>query len=104
MLSPSQLHSVRSSFFFLFFFFLMIRRPPRSTLFPFTTIRRPPRSTLFPYTTLFRSRPVRQREIFFLCRKRGSSDHQPGHYPEHRGLCTHPSVRVRRVAKYQDLR
>src|SRR3989454_12098320 len=46
----------------LFFFFLMIRRPPRSTLFPFTPlffflmIRRPPRSTLFPYTTLFRSR------------------------------------------------
>src|SRR5438309_4824961 len=31
------------SFCFLFFFFLMIRRPPRSTLFP--------------YTTLFRSRP-----------------------------------------------
>src|SRR5262252_10365424 len=33
------------AFFFslLFFFFLMIRRPPRSTLFP--------------YTTLFRSRP-----------------------------------------------
>src|SRR6266478_7653862 len=30
-------------FFFFFFFFLMIRRPPRSTLFP--------------YTTLFRSRP-----------------------------------------------
>src|SRR6266704_5639080 len=29
--------------FFSFFFFLMIRRPPRSTLFP--------------YTTLFRSRP-----------------------------------------------
>src|SRR2546426_12595256 len=31
---------------FLFFFFLMIRRPPRSTLFP--------------YTTLFRSRAVRE--------------------------------------------
>src|ERR1039457_4956940 len=30
--------------FFLFFFFLMIRRPPRSTLFP--------------YTTLFRSNPA----------------------------------------------
>src|SRR6478609_10735640 len=29
---------------FVFFFFLMIRRPPRSTLFP--------------YTTLFRSRPA----------------------------------------------
>src|SRR5216683_5128662 len=33
-------------FLFCFFFFLMIRRPPRSTLFP--------------YTTLFRSRPLRQ--------------------------------------------
>src|SRR6476660_9974376 len=32
--------------FFLCFFFLMIRRPPRSTLFP--------------YTTLFRSRPPRR--------------------------------------------
>src|SRR3712207_7739774 len=31
-------------FIFSFFFFLMIRRPPRSTLFP--------------YTTLFRSRPA----------------------------------------------
>src|SRR3712207_7473086 len=37
---------------FLFFFFLMIRRPPRSTLFP--------------YTTLFRSRdhPVPHRSSF----------------------------------------
>src|SRR5258705_3244138 len=36
---------------FLFFFFLMIRRPPRSTLFP--------------YTTLFRSRdsPARRRRL-----------------------------------------
>src|SRR6266403_4595888 len=36
---------MKSSHFYrhLFFFFLMIRRPPRSTLFP--------------YTTLFRSRP-----------------------------------------------
>src|SRR5215204_7094449 len=33
-----------SFFFFSFFFFLMIRRPPRSTLFP--------------YTTLFRLRPA----------------------------------------------
>src|SRR2546430_17646268 len=30
---------------FLFFFFLMIRRPPRSTLFPYTTLFRSPRST-----------------------------------------------------------
>src|SRR5437764_11765392 len=35
---------------FFFFFFLMIRRPPRSTLFP--------------YTTLFRSFAVREREPF----------------------------------------
>src|SRR6266487_6104727 len=35
-------------FFFLFFFFF------------FLMIRRPPRSTLFPYTTLFRSRQARR--------------------------------------------
>src|SRR5256886_15139538 len=34
--------------YFVFFFFLMIRRPPRSTLFP--------------YTTLFRSRWIRSGE------------------------------------------
>src|SRR5690625_7531685 len=33
----------------------------RSLLFFFFIIRRPPRSTLFPYTTLFRSRPRRRR-------------------------------------------
>src|SRR6266496_6021141 len=32
-------YSVRFCFF-LFFFFLMIRRPPRSTLFPYTTLFR----------------------------------------------------------------
>src|SRR5215471_20914487 len=31
--------SIRS-FYFSFFFFLMIRRPPRSTLFPYTTLFR----------------------------------------------------------------
>src|SRR6266536_539843 len=30
--------------FFFFFFFLMIRRPPRSTLFPYTTLFRSPDS------------------------------------------------------------
>src|SRR6266571_7269181 len=39
-------------FFFIFFFFLMIRRPPRSTLFP--------------YTTLFRSR--RHGSLFLRCK------------------------------------
>src|SRR6266498_5512992 len=31
-------------FCFFFFFFLMIRRPPRSTLFPYTTLFRSPRA------------------------------------------------------------
>src|SRR5471030_1207845 len=31
--------------FFLFFFFLMIRRPPRSTLFPYTTLFRSTRAS-----------------------------------------------------------
>src|SRR6478735_11631691 len=30
------------AFFFIVFFFLMIRRPPRSTLFPYTTLFRSP--------------------------------------------------------------
>src|SRR5437660_8288516 len=32
--------SLSSSLVYLFFFFLMIRRPPRSTLFPYTTLFR----------------------------------------------------------------
>src|SRR5690554_7136600 len=43
----------RISSVYLFFFFLMIRRPPRSTLFP--------------YTTLFRSRTARHS----ICKLRG---------------------------------
>src|SRR5256885_6538692 len=33
---------------FLFFFFLMIRRPPRSTLFPYTTLFRSPSAFTLP--------------------------------------------------------
>src|SRR5215213_1648436 len=44
-----SIFSIFYFFFFFFFFFLMIRRPPRSTLFP--------------YTTLFRSRPGPQRAL-----------------------------------------
>src|SRR5467141_5147360 len=33
---------VRTFVVYLFFFFLMIRRPPRSTLFPYTTLFRSP--------------------------------------------------------------
>src|SRR3984885_13893198 len=35
----------RLYFFFVFLFFLMIRRPPRSTLFPYTTLFRSPANT-----------------------------------------------------------
>src|SRR6266480_5775093 len=45
-------------FFCFFFFFLMIRRPPRSTLFP--------------YTTLFRSRVLR-RGVLRPCVPRGDT-------------------------------
>src|SRR6266480_3828463 len=49
-----------------FFFFLMIRRPPRSTLFP--------------YTTLFRSgRPLGQPEVLVL-RPRAVVSHPAGHF------------------------
>src|SRR5256885_16510904 len=37
-------------------FFSRLQTPISSFLFFFLMIRRPPRSTLFPYTTLFRSR------------------------------------------------
>src|SRR5216684_5434707 len=53
--------AICSFLFFFFFFFLMIRRPPRSTLFP--------------YTTLFRSDPGRPRAGCWLCdRARPGSD------------------------------
>src|SRR2546422_11101724 len=38
--SASRLHSHTLLAVFSFFFFLMIRRPPRSTLFPYTTLFR----------------------------------------------------------------
>src|SRR5256885_16208465 len=44
-----------------FFFFLMIRRPPRSTLFPYTTLFRSPRGLGRRRLRLDRPRPVRAR-------------------------------------------
>src|SRR5687767_15375705 len=41
-----------------FFFFFLFGLYSLSCFFFFLMIRRPPRSTLFPYTTLFRSRTV----------------------------------------------
>src|SRR2546430_15601082 len=72
-----------SSLFFLrgkashgcfFFFFLMIRRPPRSTLFPYTTLFRSLYEKLYPAISPFRVfRYVTSRAMFasltslFLC-------------------------------------
>src|SRR5229473_6766935 len=52
---------------FSFFFFLMIRRPPRSTLFPYTTLFRSP----LPHTTSAGVRTSRSR----CCSERRSEEH-----------------------------
>src|SRR2546426_8999319 len=46
--------------FFCFFFFLMIRRPPRSTLFPYTTLFRSSRCALARSSTVGATRPSRR--------------------------------------------
>src|SRR6266511_5989479 len=53
------------TFLFCFFFFLMIRRPPRSTLFPYTTLFRSP-----PPVPRARTRPPHRR-----CPGRRSEEH-----------------------------
>src|SRR5260221_14575473 len=52
--------SCHSLSFYFFFFFLMIRRPPRSTLFPYTTLFRSP-SPLRSETASPRNHPHRRR-------------------------------------------
>src|SRR2546422_7942988 len=47
--------------FFVFFFFLMIRRPPRSTLFPYTTLFRSYRWQRFHRLSAFSFSAVRRR-------------------------------------------
>src|SRR5256885_12836284 len=51
--------------FFLFFFFLMIRRPPRSTLFPYTTLfrsqLRPSTNSWLTHPATWSSEPTRRR-------------------------------------------
>src|SRR2546430_17340102 len=56
----------------LFFFFLMIRRPPRSTLFPYTTLFRSYPSHAHP---VFRGRYWRSRLQFRFRREWGSGEH-----------------------------
>src|SRR5229473_7858923 len=62
-------------FFFLFFFFLMIRRPPRSTLFPYTTLFRslrastPRRPHRVPESPIFEARLQKQGCCAGRCRR-----------------------------------
>src|SRR5438132_12418442 len=64
--------SVSHSSFSVFYFF------PLFYLFFFLMIRRPPRSTLFPYTTLFRSHQLWPRDDGFPDE---ACDHRPGMEP-----------------------
>src|SRR5260370_15269888 len=59
-----------SSSLYLFFFFLMIRRPPRSTLFP--------------YTTLFRSRQILACRVHQVCHRLFVHDDLPVRRCRHR--------------------
>src|SRR5215471_3240725 len=80
-------------FFHLFFFFLMIRRPPRSTLFPYTTLfrseegpgqPRPSRRTLPAcrprprHHLLPRSSPVREHAFGYINRSAGGAGESGG--------------------------
>src|SRR6266536_3513008 len=72
---------------FIFFFFYHSLPIPIFFIFFFLMIRRPPRSTLFPYTTLFRSH---------LGHSRGSGPRPPP------GRCRHtraPSLRDRKSTR-----
>src|SRR2546427_12204231 len=57
----STLHN-RACLLFHFFFFLMIRRPPRSTLFPYTTLFRS--LPLLHHGMLIVGLPYTERELF----------------------------------------
>src|ERR1039457_7348064 len=54
----------------------VIRAVRLSLLFFFLMIRRPPRSTLFPYTTLFRSIHSEHREVHAAGLQRGRGGHR----------------------------
>src|SRR3712207_8825254 len=65
----------------------MVNRRPTQNSYFFLMIRRPPRSTLFPYTTLFRSLPLEhlRRAVDAPRLARGVRQRQPDLPPGHRG-------------------
>src|SRR5438477_6121281 len=61
---------------FLFFFFLMIRRPPRSTLFPYTTLFRSQAEFLFDHRRAFAAQHVgAHRGLNFAVAQTRSEEH-----------------------------
>src|SRR6266550_8516482 len=64
---------LNSLYSFIFFFFLMIRRPPRSTLFPYTTLFRS--SWLGPWTVAWTESPARTSSRPGRTRHRRSEEH-----------------------------
>src|ERR1041385_9353477 len=105
---PSTRVSPRASLF-LFFFFLMIRRPPRSTLFPYTTLFRSPLSNRdIPQTSQGRRDPFRvrseehtselQSRLHLVCRlllekKKKKRQHAPLAKQKHYSRTTRTRVR-----------
>src|SRR3712207_7792035 len=71
-------------------------RPDRFSLFFFLMIRRPPRSTLFPYTTLFRSRVMGREDLDGRgLRMRGHDDDEAAaHVEDVVHLCRRDTGRV----------
>src|SRR5258708_17250589 len=71
-------------------------------MFFFLMIRRPPRSTLFPYTTLFRSRPA----FAHRCRREKCTDGKTGARSSARGtavwLKTKPRFREHLIARSEE--
>src|SRR2546421_9884556 len=75
--------------------------PPTAVSIFFLMIRRPPRSTLFPYTTLFRSRLVAVVDEVEVAREDRALRQAVGEL--HRQACLRdlPSERMRRLADVQ---
>src|SRR2546425_8978866 len=69
--------------FSLFFFFLMIRRPPRSTLFPYTTLFRSGRPQLTPAGVWWWRPRCRDRASLSMRRRRLRQQRRRGRSEEH---------------------
>src|SRR2546425_9252084 len=72
--------------YFLFFFFLMIRRPPRSTLFPYTTLFRSPAPPTLAPRPSSPSLPAPLRDTFQQFSRRGVKTRSEEHTSELQSL------------------